>query len=342
MTSERQAESNRANAALSTGPRSAEGKAKVAQNAIKHGAYSTLPIIPGVERPEDWEAHLAGIMLSLSPVGALETRLAERVALLLWRLDRVARYETAVTTIGLDEVDDEPALTDDDDPLASILDRHRDLLEKAEKDLKRDRTIVEELDVALEGARRLPGMADGDPLPYDTAFRLFESAYNDLPDNTRCPWFDDDEFFRALGMTENPMDGGGGPWTAGLVRRGLALIAKYAKRPVEVVTAEAVRGIEEHHAERSKNVKKSSAKVDALQERKRVRVKRQKARNVLPGLEAEFRVLRFENHLSRQLFQTLHELERLRASRDGQPIPVPLAVDVGVSVSGVGADVNAG
>jgi hypothetical protein len=343
MTSERQAESNRQNAQLSTGPRSAVGKAKVAQNAIKHGAYSMLPIIPGVERCEDWEAHQAGIMQSLAPVGALETRLAERVALLLWRLDRVARYETAVTTIGLDEVDDAPAPSDDDDdnPLSSILGRNPDPIKKATKDLKRDRTILAELDVALEGARRFPGMADGEALAYETAFRLWESAHNDLPENSKCPWVEDDDFFKALGMSESPAENDVA-WTVGLVRRGLVLIAKYAKRPVEDVTALSIRGIEEHHAERRKDVKKSSAKLKALQERKRVRTERAKARSVLPGPEAEFRVLRFENHLSRQLFQTLHELERIRASRDGQPVPMPLAIDVGVSVSGDGVDANAG
>src|SRR5436190_1169471 len=51
------------------------------------GAFSTPPVVPGLERPADWEAHRAGILDSLAPAGLLETRLAERVALLLWRLD---------------------------------------------------------------------------------------------------------------------------------------------------------------------------------------------------------------------------------------------------------------
>ena len=38
--SERQFAANRSNARLSTGPRSAEGRAKVAQNAYRSGAYS--------------------------------------------------------------------------------------------------------------------------------------------------------------------------------------------------------------------------------------------------------------------------------------------------------------
>ena len=49
-----------------------------------------------MERQSDWRHHLDGIVASLAPEGELERALAERVALLLWRLRRVARYELAV------------------------------------------------------------------------------------------------------------------------------------------------------------------------------------------------------------------------------------------------------
>jgi hypothetical protein len=39
------------------------------------------------------------------------------------------------------------------------------------------------------------------------------------------------------------------------------------------------------------------------------------------------RIIRFEAHLTRQLYQALHELESLRAERRGQPMPL-LRVDV--------------
>jgi hypothetical protein len=82
------------------GPRTTQGKAVVAYNAISHGVCAAAPVIPGVERPRDWEAHRAGIRASLQPVGSLETELAERVALLLWRLRRIARFETAAILGG--------------------------------------------------------------------------------------------------------------------------------------------------------------------------------------------------------------------------------------------------
>lgn len=81
---------------MSRGPRTEEGKAIVAANAVKHGLRALNPVIPGEHR-EDWEAHRDGMVESLSPEGHLETVLAERAALLLWRLARVARYEASLS-----------------------------------------------------------------------------------------------------------------------------------------------------------------------------------------------------------------------------------------------------
>ena len=107
MTSLARIEANRRNAALSTGPRTAEGKAAAARNATTHGIFAAVPVIPG-ESPEAWEAHLAGVVESLAPVGLLEVNLAERAALLLWRLQRLARYEAETVAAGLEQVDVPP------------------------------------------------------------------------------------------------------------------------------------------------------------------------------------------------------------------------------------------
>ena len=84
---------NRRNAQRSTGPTSPAGKAVVAGNAVRHGLLSWRPVLPHAERADDWLAHLAQTLQSLAPAGHLEAVLAERVALLLWRLDRAARHE---------------------------------------------------------------------------------------------------------------------------------------------------------------------------------------------------------------------------------------------------------
>ena len=56
------------------GPKTAQGKAVVRWNATRHGISSPKPVVPGLEKQEDWETHLEGIMENLSPVGHLEDR----------------------------------------------------------------------------------------------------------------------------------------------------------------------------------------------------------------------------------------------------------------------------
>jgi Phage integrase, N-terminal SAM-like domain len=76
------------------------GKAVVRWNATRHGISSPAPVVPGLERTADWDEHRDGLLESLRPEGHLETVLAERVALLFWRLHRVTRYESgAIATL---------------------------------------------------------------------------------------------------------------------------------------------------------------------------------------------------------------------------------------------------
>ena len=78
-----------------TGPKTPQGKARSSRNPTRFGIHSADPVIPGIENLDEWRAHREGVIRSLAPVGSLETKLAERVALLLWRLNRVIAYEQA-------------------------------------------------------------------------------------------------------------------------------------------------------------------------------------------------------------------------------------------------------
>lgn len=75
------------------GPKTDEGKALVGQNAVRHGATSLT--VPPAELAA-YEVHLAGVLASLAPVGYLEERLADRVAMSLWRLRRLELWEAAI------------------------------------------------------------------------------------------------------------------------------------------------------------------------------------------------------------------------------------------------------
>src|SRR5215212_7260042 len=103
------AEQNSAKVSPNGGPSTREGKEVARWNATRHGIRSPAPVVPGVEKAEEWEEHRDGVLDRLSPVGHLEFVLAERVALLSWRLHRVIRYETESIALYQEKVEDDLA-----------------------------------------------------------------------------------------------------------------------------------------------------------------------------------------------------------------------------------------
>jgi len=94
MTTAAQTVANRANAEKSTGPRTPEGKAKVAQNAVRHGLFARAAVLQG-EDPQEFAEYREQLLEELYPDGTLEQVLAERVVSLSWRLQRAARSQNA-------------------------------------------------------------------------------------------------------------------------------------------------------------------------------------------------------------------------------------------------------
>jgi hypothetical protein len=88
----------------SCGPKTRAGKAISRLNATCHGIFSSLRVLPTVERQLDWDLHFSSTINDLKPVGYLERNLAERVALFLWRLGRVARHERESAALLQEEV----------------------------------------------------------------------------------------------------------------------------------------------------------------------------------------------------------------------------------------------
>lgn len=86
---------NRQNAVLSTGPKTPEGRAASARNALKHGLLSRQLLLEDESAPEFRHFHRR-MMQALVPVGALEQMLAERVTAAAWRLRRFELMEARV------------------------------------------------------------------------------------------------------------------------------------------------------------------------------------------------------------------------------------------------------
>jgi hypothetical protein len=287
------------------------------------------------ERESDWQDHRAGILRSLAPAGLLETRLAERAALLPWRLDRVARYETAAIAVGLEEAADER----DPTALEGLTERDSDRvrLKKASEELAGKRKDLAETKASLALLARLPGLAEDAPVSAADALLVLEAAWSAVPEEHGCPEVREEDYLTALGIPDDT-DFHEATWTAGLVRRGLELLARHGRTTAPKLTARAQRLAERHRDRLARRIEELTPEVKALQRQRCAQLARELARRTLPEPTAEGKVLRYESHLNRQLFQTLHELERIQANRSGRLAPLPLAVDVGVAVSGSAVD----
>src|SRR6516225_8832606 len=95
MTSERQKAANQANALHATGPKTPEGKAAVRFNAFRHGLLAQDAVLPG-EDADAFEDLWNQVRADLLPVGPIEELLVDRIVNAMWRLQRLARAETAL------------------------------------------------------------------------------------------------------------------------------------------------------------------------------------------------------------------------------------------------------
>jgi hypothetical protein len=87
------------------GPKTEAGKAVVRLNPVRHGVLSQTPVIPLVERFEDWEKLRLGVHEFFGVKGLpWPEALADRLAGLYWRCLRVQRYESESITSYLYDV----------------------------------------------------------------------------------------------------------------------------------------------------------------------------------------------------------------------------------------------
>jgi hypothetical protein len=80
MATERQILANRANALKSTGPKSAEGKARVSRNAVRHGLRSSRAVLQAEEEPQ-FESCRDALVAEFKPRTVEEQMLVQSMAL---------------------------------------------------------------------------------------------------------------------------------------------------------------------------------------------------------------------------------------------------------------------
>jgi hypothetical protein len=281
------------------GPATQEGKEVVRWNATRHGIRSPAPVVPGVEKEEDWEEHRDGVLESLQPEGHLELVMAERVALLSWRLNRVVRYETEAIALYQERVEDDLARerrfeSGPERPEAvranakSAREEHR-LLKRFGK-MENDKVLSSfDADIVIWGAMECADkVAEGEVDPEE----LLESV-------------------SVSGLPHSDSWEGYEGWTAGMVRVVLEQIAQATDEESEDLLEAATRSAR-WKAERSKLEAEQVER--ALKNMARARL--------LPEEKTLEKVGRYEAHLSRGLYKALHELEALQLRRGGGVAPL--------------------
>src|SRR5215203_6747677 len=281
------------------GPVTQEGKEVVKWNATRHGIRSPAPVVLGVEKEEDWEEHRDGILESLQPEGHLEEVLAERVALLSWRLNRVTRYETETISLSQQKLEDDLA---DRRRFDSYLlgPSHPEDVRGALQDALRAQRLI----------KRFPKLPDDKGLSGPDAASILDLVWGRVDEEVEAEEVQLPEAIPEWASLDEYMAEWDG-WTVSLVRECISAIASAAKEDEEEVIESAT--------ERAR-LEIISAKAAA--ERVEQDLARMSRERLLPDEKTLEKVSRYEAHLSRLFHKTLHELEALQTRRSGGVAPL--------------------
>jgi len=270
------------------GPKTEAGKAIVSLNAVRHGALSRALIIPGIERQEDFDALYHGLVSDLAPEGEFEFNLVELIAVSLWKLRRIQRYEVQSISVGLERVEEDFLHMNPWSPKPHSVD-------DAEANLRK-------VQDSLAILRRLRSMPADEPLPQGLATGLVDALADD-----------DDGLldFSLPGLPRMTERDGFDKWTAGLLRQAAAAIAEQLDTTPDDRIDDVIAHAEDVVEERERDLAEVIAKLD-----------RMRRERLLPDDAKLQNVSRYEAHTSKQFYQAVHELEASKSRRRGESTPL--------------------
>lgn len=335
------------------GPKTPDGKLTVSKNASKHGILSPRPVVGVFESESFWKAHRESIIDSLAPLGGIEQALAERVALASWRLNRVVVYETeCIEQEQQGVVEDVRKDRERTLKFASLHKREaREMISGTRVEYLID-DLDELSDIAIEALAEPEGgleAAKNARLHYE-AVRAFyntdaeatsginRSAVYWMLDNAprlaleyalaqqrEDEQVDLDDFDERVEVLEEAFAARlTEPHTAGEMRVHLDWLAKEAgmvEDPTTDGTVAYTPGeglIEKVHTVALRELEKAEERARSVE---RQIVEKRRAR-ILPNAEELQKIARYEAHLSREMFRSLHELEALQTRRAGGTAPL--------------------
>ena len=285
------------------GPATQNGKEVVRWNATRHGISSPVPVVPGLEKAEDWKEHRDGILDNLAPVGHLEINLAERIALLSWRLHRVTRYETGAIATSQETIEDD---IHERDRFLSVL-RHKGLESTHPEDIRFEAKYYKQVHNTL---RRFPSLdtdktlrgPDASSVVWSVLMEAKKASGEDIQvEALDLPGVPEDEAIEELPAMK-----------AADVRGCVEVIAGHVSlNPDDLLdTATYQAGYEARSAAHKK-------------EEMEREISRKARERILPDDKTLEKISRYEAHLSRQLYHALHELENFQKHRTtGEGVPL--------------------
>jgi hypothetical protein len=289
----------------SGGPRTEAGKEITRWNATRHGISSPAPVVPGLEEPKDWQEHRGGILESLSPVAHLEFTLAERVALMSWRLHRVTRYETETISLAQEAIEND--IHEQGRFMAAF--RGKSALEETHpvdirfsaRHHKQNHGALRRFARYRQEPEKVLKDADASAVVFGVYIQAKEAIGGEIDVETLdLPGVPEDTYIGEL-----PAMKVADVW--GCVEAFAALASMNPEELLEAATEQA------GYEARGAAIRKDETEKE---------ISRKSRERILPGEDALQKIARYEAHLSRQLYQALHELEALQARRSGGSAPL--------------------
>jgi hypothetical protein len=299
MPSQRQTDANRRNARLATGPRN---PARTRHNALKHGIFTRSIVLSegaGAESTAEFEQLRRAIMDETNPRGAIEQLLADRIAALAWRLHRVQKFEHAAVMSGVHDVIAPPGFLDEiTAPLAAVARSLQSIIIDSEPGDPEPGDIDAELRVARAA---LAAIDSGSPLT--EARRLASHVV---------------QAARDLGLSAGAVD---------VVQReagdGNDAKAKVITLVSQAACAAAGLSEAEFWSRVRSRIERSCERLQQQCLERDNRLASEIALAILPPEADLDKIQRYESHLARQFFQSLHELAWLQGSRRALALPEP-------------------
>jgi hypothetical protein len=298
MATIKQLDANRQNAQRSTGPTTEAGVLACKNNALRHGLRALQTVVPG-ESAAEWETHLAAVVTDLAPHGAIEYSFAEQIAVKLWRLNRVVRYESDVISN------------------AQTLDEVRRTHERAHRPSERERPeptdIPTRSDVA--SAKLEVALAKNELAILEAVLRTLEGLAGLRDEDVIEGWSIFEVLEKDLGLDKSESGSIFKDYNETFVARHVRLMLQMGGG-VEAMAeslAEHWRGISiPNHRAQLEQERKTHARILS---RYKSALKRRRRANALPRPDDLDRIQRYEAHLERGLHRALDRFRDLQEAR---------------------------